>query len=356
MHSFVRCAAVHGYVGLAESVGLEPAQLLARVGLSMADLAVPDRWVPAAAVARLLELSATESGREDFALQLAQLRRLSTLGPLSVVLREEPDLRSALHLLIRYEHSYNQALRITLTEEGGLATLAISLEFGEPAPPRQSRELAVAALLDLVRRLRHPQWQPQAVCFTHPPPSDLTAHRRLLGAALRFDHEFTGLVFSAREVDSANALADPDDPALRTYTRRVLRSLPPPPTPDLVERVRELVQLLLPLQRCTMPQVARALGVSKRTLHRHLDAQQQSFAAIVTGIRASLAERYLATERYAISDIASLLGFGSSSAFSRWFHGRFGVSPAAWRAQTRPAAPSVPLPRQERLPLQAHDQ
>jgi AraC-like DNA-binding protein len=110
------------------------------------------------------------------------------------------------------------------------------------------------------------------------------------------------------------------------------------------------------LQRCTMPQVARALGVSKRTLHRHLDAQQQSFAAIVTGIRASLAERYLATERYAISDIASLLGFGSSSAFSRWFHGRFGVSPAAWRAQTRPAAPSVPLPRQERLPLQAHDQ
>jgi AraC-like DNA-binding protein len=217
--------------------------------------------------------------------------------------------------------------------------MAIWLEFGEPTPTRQALELALAALFDLVRRLRHPQWQPRAVCFTHPPPRDLTAHRRLLGETLRFDREFTGLVFSARELDSTNALADPDDPALRTYTRRILRSLPPPPTPELVERVRDLVQVLLPLRRCTMPQVARALGVTKRTLHRHLDEQQQSFAAIVADTRAGLAERYLATERYTVSEVGELLGFGAPSAFSRWFRRRFGVSPTAWRASTRKAAP-----------------
>jgi len=339
MHPFMRCAGLHGYVELAESVGLEPAQLLARVGLSTADLAVPDRWVPAVDVARLLELSAAESGREDFGLHLAQLRRLSTVGPLSVVLREEPDLRSALRLLIRYEHSYNQAIRVTMTEKGGLATMTIWLELGEPAPIRQGIELAVAALLGLVRRLRDPQWQPRAVCFTHPAPRDVTAHRRLLGAALQFDHAFTGLVFSSRELDSANMLADPDDPALRTYTRRMLRSLPPPPTPELVERVRELVQILLPLGHCTMPQVARALGVTKRTLHRHLDEQQQSFAAIVSDTRAGLAERYLSAEHYTISEVADLLGFDAASSFSRWFRRRFGVSPTAWRAITSHPSP-----------------
>jgi AraC-like DNA-binding protein len=339
MHPYVRCATLHGYVGLASSVGLEPAQLLARVGLNVADLAFPDRWVPATAVAQLLELSAAEAGREDFGLQLAQRRLLSTVGPLSVVLRDEPDLRSALDLLIRYEHSYNHALRIALTEEQDRATMAIWLEFGEPDPTRQALELAVGAVLDIVRRLCRPQWQPLAVCFTHPPPRDVTAHRRLLGPSLRFDYEFTGLVFSVRELDSANVLAYPDDPTLQTYARRILRSLPPSPTPEFVERVRELVQLFLPLHRCTMPQVARSLGVTKRTLHRHLDEQQQSFAAIVADTRAGLAERYLATERYTISDVADLLGFGAPSAFSRWFHRRFGVSPTVWRATTRHPAP-----------------
>jgi AraC-like DNA-binding protein len=132
----------------------------------------------------------------------------------------------------------------------------------------------------------------------------------------------------------ANALADADDPMIRTYTRRFLRSLPPPHTRDVVDRVRELVELLLPLRRCTMPRVARALGVTKRTLHRLLAARQESFAAIVDDARAGLAERYLATDRYTISDVSDRLGFAASSAFSRWFRRRFGISPTAWREAT----------------------
>ena len=118
---------------------------------------------------------------------------------------------------------------------------------------------------------------------------------------------------------------------IRTYTRRFLRSLPPPHTRDVVDQVRELVQLLLPLRRCTMPRVARALGVTTRTLHRVLAARQESFAAIVDDTRAGLAERYLAIDRYTVSDVSDRLGFAASSAFSRWFRRRFGVSPTAWR-------------------------
>jgi AraC-like DNA-binding protein len=108
-------------------------------------------------------------------------------------------------------------------------------------------------------------------------------------------------------MESANALADADDPMIRTYTRRFLRSLPPPHARDVVDRVRELVELLLPLRRCTMPRVARALGVTKRTLHRLLAARQESFAAIVDDARAGLAERYLATDRYTISNVSDRL-------------------------------------------------
>ena len=84
---------------------------------------------------------------------LAGLRRLATLGPLSVVLSQEPDLRSALTLLCRYWHSYNEALRMRLDEDGDLATMRLWFEFGEPAPTRQATELATAALLGIVREL-----------------------------------------------------------------------------------------------------------------------------------------------------------------------------------------------------------
>ena len=35
--------------------------------------------------------------------------------------------------------------------------------------------------------------------------------------------------------------------------------------------------------------------------------------------------------RHHVSDVAYLLGFSGSSAFSRWFRERFGCSPTSWR-------------------------
>ena len=333
-----RVATLHGYLELTRSLGLDPEELLSAVRLRPADLADPDAWVPAAAVGRLLELTAERSGREDVGLLLAQERRLSTWGRLSVVLREEPDLRSALQLLIRYEHSLNDVIRLDLAETRQGATVTVWFQVGEPVPVRQAHELAVGALVGLVRMLRDPSWQPQAVCLEHPAPTGPTQHRALLGPAVLFDQTFTGLVLAPGELDSRNTLAVVDDPQLRTYARQLLQALPEPQAPDMLQRVRELVQALLPVGRCTMARVARSLGTTPRTLHRHLAAEGQSFAEIVDATRAGLAERYLASDRHSLTDIAYLLGFAAPSAFSRWFRRRFGCSPTEWRAAARTAA------------------
>ena len=100
-------------------------------------------------------------------------------------------------------------------------------------------------------------------------------------------------------------------------------------------QVTQLVEMLLPLGRCSTQQVARSLGVTQRTLHRQLAAEGQSFSAIVHTTREALAERYLAADRYSLTDVSELLGFTAPSAFSRWFRQRFGVSPTQWRASAR---------------------
>jgi AraC-like DNA-binding protein len=335
MRPGVRTATLDGYLRLARSAGLDPARILAGAGIAVADLAVPDKWVPAAAVSWVLERSAAESGLEDFGLRLAGLRRLATLGPLSVVLSQEPDLRSALALLCRYEHSYNEALRLRLDEDGDLATMRLWFEFGEPAPTRQATELATAALLGIVRELLGRQWEPLSLCFTHPPPASLAAHHAGLGPRLQFGHEFTGLVFYATELDTANTASDP---LLRPYAEQLRRALGAPPAATVTGQVTQLVELLLPLGRCSTRQAARSLGVTQRTLHRRLAAEGQSFSAIVHTTREALAERYLSTDRYSLTDVSELLGFTAPSAFSRWFRQRSGVSPTQWRAAARPPA------------------
>lgn len=332
MRHCIRCATLTGYPQVARSVGLEPARLMAEVGLDIADLDVPDRWIPAAPAIRLLELSARLSGREDFALLMSRYRRFSTLGPISMVIAQEPDLRGALTTLCEHQTTYNGALQMRLAEGHELAAAQLWLEVGEPVPTRQGLELAAAALVGVVRDLVRGDWQPSYVYFTHPPPAEPGTHRSVFGEGLRFDQEYTGVLFPARELDSPVVTADP---SMRPYARRFLEPVPRVRGEAVVDEVRELVEALLPTGRASASAVSDALGITPRTLHRQLARQRQSFTSILHETRGRLAERHLANEGRSLTEVSQLLGFASPSAFSRWFRQRFGMSPSEWRHAAR---------------------
>lgn len=338
MQPDVRAASLHGYVDLARGLGADPVALVADAGLDIAHLATPDRWIPAAGAARLLAATADATGRPDFGLLMSQRRRLSTLGPLSVVLREEPDVRSALDLLLRYERSYNEALHLELAESGGLATLRLRFDAGQPVATEQTLDLAIAAVVGILRTFLGEDWQPLSTCFAHPAPDDLTTHRRLFGDTLRFGHEFAGVVLSSGDLDRPNAASDP---SLRPYAQQLLSTLPSARPDTAVDQVRELIELLLPMGRASVDQVARSLGVDRRTLHRHLAGHGETWTSVLHAVRRRLAERYLAQQRQSLTDISGLLGFPAPSAFSRWFREQYGVAPGAWRS----VSPPLPAPR-----------
>ncbi|MEV0467747.1 AraC family transcriptional regulator [Nocardia tengchongensis] len=330
-----RYAALTGYIELGRMLHINPAELLRSVGLDPAGIALQDQWVPATAIARVLELSAAASGHEDFALKLAEHRRLSTLGPLSVSIREEPDARSALGMLIRYQHMYNEALYIRMTERDGLSAIQISIDPGEPIPIRQSIELAVTVVHQLLRNLLGDRWNPVSVCFEHRRPADDATHRRMFGAALSFDHDFSGIVTYTHDLDEPNRLSDP---GLRSYAKQFLDTISAPEQPTLEGRVRELIELLLPTGRCSIDQVARSLGVDRRTLHRHLTKSGQTFTSVLDATRAELANRMVSGSRYSFIEISEMLAFSTPASFTRWFNRQFGVSPRQWRKRTAATA------------------
>jgi AraC-like DNA-binding protein len=284
----------------------------------------------------VLERAATESGSPDFAVRLNAYRRFSGLGPIGLVLREEPDLRSALDVLIRYQHAYNGAIALRLVEDDDLATVQVWLQFGRPVPLRQSLDLTTGTLLSTLRALMSPGWEPRVVCFSHPAPADLTAFHQVFGTALQFDHDVTGVVFPARDLDAATVTADP---GFRPYARQLLQSLPAPRAATTADEVASLVEFLLPLGRCSMAHVSRRLDVQPRTLHRRLAAEGQSFSAIVQATRARLVAHYLANERYSLTEVSLLLGFATPSAFSTWFRRHFGTRASELRAGAGPVPP-----------------
>jgi AraC-like DNA-binding protein len=327
----VRTAALTGYAGLARSLGLDPVALMNSVGLDIADLDFPDRWVLATRVAQLLELSAEESGCADFGLRLVPLRRLGTIGPLSVVLRDEPDLRSALKLLVRHERAFNEALHLRLDETEGLAALEVWLEFGEPVHSDQSVDLVLGALVGIIRMLVGDDWHPLVPSFARPAPSDQEPYLRWFGPGVRFGGTFTGLLVPARDLDAPVVIADP---SLRPYSQLLLPTVGAPTASTTASQVADVVELLLPLGRCSLPEVGRHLGIRPRALQRSLADEGQSFSSIVHATRARQAERYLAHDGYSLTDVSQQLGFDAPSAFSRWFRQQFGMSAVQWRRST----------------------
>ncbi|MGA4544069.1 AraC family transcriptional regulator [Uniformispora flossi] len=328
MKPLVRVAALNGYVELCRSLGIDAHALMKRVGLTAGDLAVQDRWISGAAVAQLLELSAAASEHEDFGLRMAELRRFSNLGPISLAVREEPDVRSALGLLLRHERMYNEALHTRLSESNGLAALKVELRFGEPAAARQGTELVVGAFHRILRAFLDPHWQPLSVWFAHRAPADTSTHRRLFGPVVEFEREYDGMVFYADQLDAPNAMSDPQ---LRAYARPYFEAIAVSAESTVPDRVRELIEVLLPVGRCSIEQVARSLGVDRRTVHRHMAQSGETFSSLVAATRRQLAERFVANGRRSLTEISDLLGFSSLSAFSRWFRTQFGCSPKEWR-------------------------
>ncbi|WP_182359966.1 AraC family transcriptional regulator [Tomitella gaofuii] len=331
MKPLARYASLNKFVDLCRSLATDPVPLIRAAGLDVASLSQQDRWVPAESVAQLLEHAAAATRKADFGLRLAALRTLSNLGPLSLAMREEPDVRRALQMLIRYERMYNEALHTRMVESNGIATIRIRIDVGgtaEAACP-QSVDLAVGVVHGVLAEFAGPGWRPVSVSFTHPEPADISTYISTFRTVVKFGQEFNGVVLYSSELDAANPQSDP---LMRPYAHRFLDDAASNHETSPTGRVRDLIEMLLPTGRCSTDQVARSLGVDRRTVHRWLAAEGSTFSSVLDDVRADLAAHLVTNPRNSMTDVSAMLGFSASSNFSRWFKTRFGVSPRQWRS------------------------
>src|SRR5690554_309517 len=79
--------------------------------------------------------------------------------------------------------------------------------------------------------------------------------------------------------------------------------------------------------------VAAAVGVTRRTLQRHLDDQGTSFRKLKEGLLKERALELLVARNLPIAHIAEALGYADVSTFHRAFKAWFGVTPRQFKSQ-----------------------
>ena len=328
MRPTVRSASLVDYPEIAQSVGLDPYKMLERVGLSRSCLRNPDLRISADAVAELLEASASAARVDDFALRLAQRRGLSNLGPLALIVREQPTVRKAIEVLIQYLGVNTDALCPRLEEKDRVVTISRMLS-GKGWRTRQALELSVGMLYRIMKTFLGDAWRPQEVCFMHSAPKQPEVHERFFGTRVKFGWDYDGIVCRAADLERSIPTSDP---VMARYLKAYFDSILPSARHEVSETVRELVWVMLNSGTCSVERVAKHLGVDRRTLNRRLASEGRSYSSILDAVRTDMVASFVEHGQRPLNEIACMLGFSGLSAFSRWFRNRFGRSASEWRA------------------------
>lgn len=324
----VRAAVLTNFDEVSHFLGIDPAALLRSAGLDAALLTDPERMLPLATVAQVLEQAALRSECQHFSLLMAESRSLGSMGPISLLLVHEPRVGDVIEALVRHQRLFGDALQIKAAITGD--ALCVRIDPSASTATRQGAELAIALFCRCIGVILNRRWMPESVHFTHAAPADLRAHRRIFSCPVDFENGFNGFVCARDSLQERNPAGDEE---LAAHAERLLALIMPhAEMHSASDRVRRSLRLLLPEQRGTIEQVARDMRVSPRSLQRRLQREGHSFGAVLDEVRRGMARHYLSAS-HPVAQVAHMTGYHSASSFTRWFNAQFGMSPVEWRQQ-----------------------
>jgi AraC-like DNA-binding protein len=258
----------------------------------------------------------------------------------SDLIAHSATLRDGLSALSQFHALLSDYANVQLSEHDHRVTVHCAPWNGlSPRMQRFASEIVVAGLFQLIRSF-DARARLQRASFEYPAPDYLAEYTRVFQRAECFEQRFTGIVFDRTLMDTASPHRDDDmRDALRAVAERhLLRAQ----KASVALCVRKLLVERGSSLRTDMRSVARSLGLSVRSLRRHLAAEGESYSAIVNDALLRRAKRFLVEERRSIQETAHEMGFSNASAFHRAFKAWTGTTPHAFRntraTEARPPA------------------
>ena len=230
------------------------------------------------------------------------------------------------HRRARYSQTTNDALVVEISRQKDEVMLAIChvQEFDEPH--RQFFELLALWLVRTLHKETNRDFTPSRVTFTHARNADLREVHRLLRCPVDFAQAVDSWVLPQRIMDLP--IVSGDSQLLKILTAHADELLAERRSATgLQSMVANQLASLLSSGESGAAMVARQLGMSQRSLTRHLAEEGTAFAEILEQLRRRLASRYLADDRMSVQQIAWLLGYSEVGAFNHAYKRWTGTAP-----------------------------
>jgi AraC-like DNA-binding protein len=299
-----------------EAAGVEPRDVLARVGLDGIDQQDADLRVSHADGLRLIDAAVEAAGDECFGLHAAELYRPGA-HTMEFLAASSENIGEAVERVCRYYRLLVDAAAPRLDVEGDIAIWRFRMRGALPIS-RTLAELIMGVAAIAVKVWTSREAPPSEYHFTHRRPADITSYQRIFGSKLHFGADENYMIFPVESLQRPLTSANPElSRLLESHAEELLARHAS--ADELIPRVRELMADELKRGRTQASELAQRLGMSARTLRRHLQANDTSHQALLADLRRERAESLLAEHDVSIEEVAMMLGFSEPSTFHRAF-------------------------------------
>jgi AraC-like DNA-binding protein len=315
-----------------ERLGIDAQAVLIRAGIPSDLLQEPYTRLPLRHEFRFWAAIEELSGDAQVGLRVGvEHARHGALTILEYLVLHSPTMRQALEAVQRIVPLVDDLGHVYVVEEGDGVRLGIRRE-GLPRAASYIEALTASVVTFYTEHVEG--FHVLAVRFTQPRPARVRPYREIFGLLPEFGAPRNEIVFSKAFLDRQLKGGDPNVGSfLRDYAAHLLDTLPVGDT--FITNVRRAMARQLESRSVTPDRVARALGVSPRTLRRRLSALGTSYQALLDELRHDIARHHLKHGQESIDAIAEKLGFASRSVFERAFRRHVGASPSAYRHATK---------------------
>lgn len=322
----------------AATAKLDLAALQVRHGIVAADLADPDYRYPHAAWIDLWG-DVERLGRDPgIGLHAAAALPLGHWDVIDYLVGSSETLGEGFAKLERYFPLISTAVDHVLRVGAHDARLVREYRPGA-SRSRPASEFALASIVLRFRALACKPWAPLRIELAHPPSVATAEYEALFGCPVQFGARDDAIVMTHDML--AIAMHRPEAELCAVLERHATATLAALPShaPTLIDRVNHALVGELASGRPPVGRIAKRLGVSPRSLQRHLAEAGVAYTELVERARENLARRYLDDPKIGLAEVGFLVGFADVSAFYKAFKRWTGQAPGAYRAQHRRRGP-----------------
>lgn len=311
--------------------GFSKRQVFGGTGLSPDIMGKTRPFAPLELIAGFYEHAADLTGNDIVGFEHGLQSELRRAGMLAYVGMSAPTARDFLLNLARYRRVFSDALEIDA--DAIEADGQVKWRFSVPSRVRRRQlvEFGAAGLIHDLRRTTNRELRPASVAFRHARNSNTDVIERYFGCPVQFGALDNTCDFRPEDLKLPLMTADDElYSVLRECCEKALKDMARK-APPLVVEVERVLSERMSRGQASQDVVARALGMSSRTLSRRLADEGTTFHKTLDGLRQALAETYLKDSNLSLGQVAYLLGYSGHSSFSDAFKRWQGVTPGRYR-------------------------